>query len=288
MANQQVQGAYVLLALLAMHTLLVLFCLKVASTFTLLIGVLVENPELKLQDRIDIANASIDQVSLAELWVAGSLDSLQFMFGDAIVVWRTWAVWHDQQSVIILPVLTLLATFVFLQPSSLYGKIANLQIAGSIMSIITNLIAVILIGVKTYQHWQFMKDTIGQGNSVAGKVLMFLTESGVVYIVLQIITFCLIIHGNIPLNNLNAANIIWSGTINMLLTQSLVILIVNNQHSIAHITEVSYAGDQNLGTHISFARSGLPETTDSTASQTDPAVPSISERHYDTEKIPEV
>ncbi|KAJ7575375.1 hypothetical protein C8J56DRAFT_976073 [Mycena floridula] len=289
-------GVYVLLALLAMYCLLLKhnkttatwalcalltvifliatasFCLDVAIGFKLMIGVLIESTELELFERLDIANASTTQINMAQLWLNDGFNSLLLIFGDGIVVWRAWAIWHGQRSVIILPGLTLLASFAlflahnilqpmtFINPLSFYLNVGTLDIAGVTMSIMTNLIAITLIGLKTYQHWKFMKDIIGPGGSAAGKVLMFLTESGIVYIGFQAIY------------------------------PSLVILIVTNQHSISHITHGSTGvagGYRNPGTHISFAHPASQGTTNSTEDQTEAAVQSMIEVHHDIEKVSE-
>ncbi|KAJ7597972.1 hypothetical protein C8J56DRAFT_1109558 [Mycena floridula] len=320
-------AVYVLVASLAMYTLLVrpnktratwALCVMLALIFVittayfslfivfsskLIIGALIENTEFKLLERLEIANASTLQISLAELWISGNGNSLLSIFGDGIVVWRAWAVWPDQQSVIILPALTLLATFaVFLTllimqtitlsaPEFVHGQVAALSIAGAILNIATNLIAIILIGIKTYQHRKCMKDTIGLGNSAAGKVLMFLTESGIIYIVLQIINFCLNDEDNTVTTTLDMATRNWAAFVNFFsaIYPSLVILIVKNQHSIARLTIVSTAGDINPGTHISFAPSpplqGTIDSSHSTNNQAEAAGQSSAERHLDVEKV---
>ncbi|KAJ7575352.1 hypothetical protein C8J56DRAFT_1119769 [Mycena floridula] len=323
-ADQDAPGFYVLLASLAMYHLLLKhnkttatwalcalltliflistasFCIFVASCFKLMIGALIENPELELLERLEIANASTNQLALAQLWLNGSTNSLLLIFGDGIVVWRAWAIWHGQRSVIILPGLTLLATFALVlavnilqtitsvDPNFVYGKVASLLIAGATMSIVTNLMATILIGLKTYQHWRFMKDTIGPGHSVAGKVLMFLTESGIVYIGFQIINICLATLDTTQGTALDIATEIWGAIMNTVsaIYPSLVILIVTNQHSISHITHGStgVAGGDNPGTQISFAHAAPQGTTDSTEEQAEAAVQSMIERHHDIEK----
>ncbi|KAJ7575367.1 hypothetical protein C8J56DRAFT_1172211, partial [Mycena floridula] len=323
-----VLGVYVLLASLAMYHLLLKhnkttatwalcalltliflittasFCLGVAICFKLIIGALIENSELELLERLEIATANNRQITLADTWLDGNSNSLLVMLGDGIVVWRAWAIWHGQQSVIILPGLTLLATFALflasniLQTITLFsphfvdGKVANLVIAGATMSIVTNLIATILIGLKTYQHWKFMKDTIGSGYSAAGKVLMFLTESGIVYIAFQIIDLCLSVVDTTQGTALDIAAEIWGPIMNTVsaIYPSLIILIVTNQHSISHITHRSTGvagGDRNPGTHISFAHSAPQGTTDSTEDQAEAAVQSMIERHHDIEKVSE-
>ncbi|KAJ7575362.1 hypothetical protein C8J56DRAFT_901252 [Mycena floridula] len=273
-------GTWALCALLTVILLITTayFCLDVAICFKLMIGALIKNPELELLERLEIANTSVNQMMVAQSWLNGNANSLLLIFGDSIVVWRAWAIWHDHRTVIILPGFTLLAAFV-----------ASLQIAGATMSIVTNLMATILIGLKTYQHWKFMKDTIGPGLSAAGKVLMFLTESGTVYIAFQIINICLTTTVDNTLGTaLDIASRIWSIIVNIIsaIYPGLVILIVTNQHSISHITHGStgVAGRGNPGMHISFAHPAPQGTTDSTEDQVEAVVQSMTERHHDIEK----
>ncbi|KAJ7575302.1 hypothetical protein C8J56DRAFT_1063552 [Mycena floridula] len=92
-ADQDAPGVYVLLASLAMYHLLLKhnkttatwalcalltvifliatahFCLDVAVSFKLMIGALIKNPELELLERLEIANASTNQLGLAQLWL---------------------------------------------------------------------------------------------------------------------------------------------------------------------------------------------------------------------------
>ncbi|KAJ7585870.1 hypothetical protein C8J56DRAFT_891732 [Mycena floridula] len=296
--SRMTPGFYFLLALLTLHTLLkkhsktaatwvlgtmlaILFsitttyvCLYVAISFNMMIGALIDNTDLELIERFEVADSSNLRLNLALTWISGNGNGFVFIFGDSIVVWRAWAVWSDHQSVIILPALTLLATFAtFLTlgviqtiestvPSIIFGTIGALLVAGSALSIATNLIAVLLIGLKAYliwfsQHWKFMKHTLGVGASASGKVLMFLTESGVVYVIFQIINFILSMVATTDVSPLDEAANIWNVIIIIFSAAypSLVILIVYNQHSITRLTEGSTAGSRNVGTHISFARS---------------------------------
>ncbi|KAJ7588600.1 hypothetical protein C8J56DRAFT_889370 [Mycena floridula] len=318
-------GLYFLLASLTLHRLLVkrgkttatwilctmlailfsitttYFCLYVAAGFKLMIGCLINNTDLELPERFEVTASRILPLNPALNW---------FIFGDGIVVWRAWAVWSDQRSVIILPALTLLATFAtFLTECVMQtiasadmtivsGTIGALETAGSALSIATNLIAVVLIAFKAYliwfsQHWKFMKDTVGVGTSAAGKVLMFLTESGIVYVIFQIINFSLSVANNKIGTPLDEASNIWSVIMIIFPAAypSLVILIVYNQHSIARLIEGSAAGSRNVGTHLSFARSPPQQGTTVTdsiiiRSQTDNGFQESVARP--TEEVPEV
>ncbi|KAJ7585836.1 hypothetical protein C8J56DRAFT_1052189 [Mycena floridula] len=298
------------------------FCLYVASGFKLMIGALINNTDLELLERFEVADSSIQPLNLAQEWISGSGYGLIFVFGDGIVVWRAWAVWSDQQSVIILPALTLLATFglglcflnvlliyinyqaTFLTvcsmqtiastvPGIVSGAIGALLTVASALSIATNLIAVLLIGFKAYQHWKFMKDTVGVGTSAAVKVLMFLTESGIVYVLFQIINLSLGVADITIGTPLDEAANIWTEimTIFSAAYPNLVILIVYNQHSITRVMEGSTTRSKNVGTHISFAQ--LPPQQGTTVtdsimirSQTDNGFQASVARS--TEEVPEV
>ncbi|KAJ7587283.1 hypothetical protein C8J56DRAFT_1165337, partial [Mycena floridula] len=291
-------GAYVLLASLAMYNLLAkptktastwvlcfmlsliflvttaYFCLFVAFCFKLISGALIDNTELALSDRLEIASASTLQITLAELWVSGSGNSLPFIFTDVLTLLATLGL--SMASAIIV---TITSTST---PDFVQGQVENLGIAGSTMSLATNLMAVILIGVKAYQHHKFMKDTIGQGYSPSGKVLIFLTESGSVYLAFQIITLCLTTTDSTPLTTLDAVDAIWINMMNIFSAAypSLVILIANSRYSIANTTRGS--GDKHPGTHISFARPVPQGTLASTEICAEERIQSSAERH--TEK----
>ncbi|KAJ7575365.1 hypothetical protein C8J56DRAFT_1063604 [Mycena floridula] len=300
-------GVYVLLASLAMYQLLlrhnkttatwalcalltVIFLIATASVwldvaicFKLIIGALIKNPELELLERLQIANASVRRIILADEWLNSNSNSLLLTFGDGLTLLTTFALFLAE---------TILHTITSVDPTFAYGNIASLLTAGATMSIVTNLMAIILIGLKTYQHWKFMKDTIGSGHSAAGKVLMFLTESGIVYIGFQIINICLITQDTTQDTALDNASQIWNIIVNTVsaIYPSLVILIVTNQHSISHNTHGSTgvaARDRNPGTHISFAHSAPQGTADSTQDQAEAAVQSMIERHPDIEKVSE-
>ncbi|KAJ7586269.1 hypothetical protein C8J56DRAFT_1051651 [Mycena floridula] len=295
--RNKIAPTWVLGALLAVIFLITtsMVLLSCAASFTSLTARLIENEQLELLQRFQIAGARITSLNQANTWLGGP-NGLLFIFGDGIVVWRAWAIWPDQRIVTALPILTLLVTFALSLASSIiqtlssanlvvaHGQLAQLITAGFAMSIATNLISVILIGIKAYQHQKFMKETIGLGNSGAVKILMFLTESGVVYSIFQIITISLSTADFIPLSTIDIAAFIWNGLMSMVsaIYPSLVILIVNNNYSIANLTDTSATGDDNPGTHISFARSlPLQETTASMGSQAEAVCQSGTEKQIE-------
>ncbi|KAJ7575387.1 hypothetical protein C8J56DRAFT_1119812 [Mycena floridula] len=234
------------------------FSLFIAICFKLIIGALIENTELELLERLDIANASTTQIVLAYGWLNGDSNSLLCYNFTSI----------DSTGNLCLALYS--------------GQASSLFIAGATMSIVTNLMAIILIGLKAYQHRKFMKDTIGSGHSAAGKVLMFLTESDI------IIDIFLAALDDTQGTALDDTTQIW-GSMKHIVTAiypSLVILIVTNRHSISHTTDGSTAGgDRNLGTHISFAHSASEGTTDFTKDQAAAGVQSMIKKHHDTEKV---
>ncbi|KIK65921.1 hypothetical protein GYMLUDRAFT_952440 [Collybiopsis luxurians FD-317 M1] len=198
---------------------------------------LVKNTELPLAQRFSIASNSILQLSIVEMWLGG-VNGLLYMFGDGIVVWRAWAVWTERQVVIIIPGFFLLATFAIfitsstlrtiasvnpsiIEPNSLFG---SLVIAGYTASIATNFSSTVLIGIKACKHRRFMK-TLGMGPSKAAKVLILLTESGVVYIVLQVINVCIAFLDDQSSSNspLNIASHVWGVIMNFVAVRTFTI-----------------------------------------------------------------
>ncbi|KAE9405862.1 hypothetical protein BT96DRAFT_306913 [Gymnopus androsaceus JB14] len=208
------------------------------------------------------------------------------MFGDAIVVWRAWAVWTERRIVIILPAFFLFATFaIFLtssslrtiasvnpsivDPDSLFG---SLLIAGYTASIATNFTSTVLIGIKAYKHRRFMK-MVGFGNSVAVKIMIFLTECGVTYIIFQVRSqpAFLNVRNYMDLVALNIASHVWGVLMNFIAAMypTLIILIVHRSRSISDVTGLSGSPETPVfsQTHLTFARS--PTTNNTTIGGTD-------------------
>ncbi|KAE9397968.1 hypothetical protein BT96DRAFT_1020418 [Gymnopus androsaceus JB14] len=262
-------GAYVILASLAMycilslrrtHSIWILFTLLiitllvttvyfgayVSAAFILMQTTLVKNTELALQERLALAQSSIVNLQIVQLWFGG-VNGLLYIFGDGIVVWRAYAVWSDRPKVIILPALMLLASFaIFLTSSSLRTVstirpdalrisstvTGHLVAAGFSMSIATNLLSTVMIGIKAYQHIRLTK-TVGADSVTVAKVLVFLTESGMVYVALQIIDMCLALLDDAPPNSaFNITSRVWGPMMDLFsaIYPTLVILIVHGRH----------------------------------------------------------
>ncbi|KAJ3984615.1 hypothetical protein F5890DRAFT_1515881 [Lentinula detonsa] len=273
--------SWVLIALLIITFLVITtyLCLYEASVFVLMQTALVKNTDLSsLEERFTIASDSIVGLDIGLMWLGG-VNGLLYMSGDGIVVWRSWAVWNGKRIVVILPIFFLFATFaIFLtsstmrtiafvnpsiiEPDSLFG---SLVIAGYTASIATNFTSTVLIGIQAYQHRKFMKK-VGIGSSVAVKVLLLLTESGVLYIIFQIINLCLAFldDGYNSSSPFNVASHIWGLLMNLVAATypTLIILIVHDNRSISHLTDSSGSGSTLFGqTHISFAQSPAVNST---------------------------
>ncbi|KAJ7577973.1 hypothetical protein C8J56DRAFT_363325 [Mycena floridula] len=287
--RNKTRSTWILCALLGTIFIIITLyvCLFITICFLYMEGTFIANMNLPLMERFSLANERIVKPGLTIMWVAG-VNGLLYIFGDGIVVWRAWAVWPGKRYVIILPASMLLAAFaIFLTSSTLRtmasfnpGVIApqfnNLAIAAYTMSIATNFTSVVLIGIKAYQHRKFMKETLGLGNSAAGKVLLLLTESGAIFVVLQIINICLAFLDD-DISGHNAFNIAThvSGVMMDLISAiypTLIILIVSHHRSIARINElsntISVVG-QSPGAHtLSFARSPAVQTVETIESNT--------------------
>ncbi|KAI1786963.1 hypothetical protein LXA43DRAFT_850091, partial [Ganoderma leucocontextum] len=119
----------------------------------------------------------------------------QVTIGDAVVWWRVCVLWR-QKSVIALGIVLLAGTFgilsvihrsaqidVYTQLLLHYGDVYG-GMSGAV-SLLTNMIATLLIGRKAWKHRQILRQ--GRGVSKGGwitptmKVLMLLVESGTIY-----------------------------------------------------------------------------------------------------------
>ncbi|KAJ3839487.1 hypothetical protein F5878DRAFT_118435 [Lentinula raphanica] len=201
------------------------------------------------------------------MWLGG-VNGLAYISGDGIVVWRSWAVWDGKRSVLILPVFCLFGTvaifitsstlrtiaYVYpsiIEPNSLFG---SLTIAGYTASIATNFTSTVLIGIKAYQHHKFM-NTLGMSSTMVVKILLLLTESGVLYIAFQIVNLCLAFldNGYLSDSSFNIASHVWGVIMNFVAAMypTIIILIVHHNNSLSHPRSTQVFSQ----THISFARS---------------------------------
>ncbi|KAJ7574838.1 hypothetical protein C8J56DRAFT_901772 [Mycena floridula] len=223
--------------------------------FGLLRVALIDNSSEPLSVRFALAGQSIAGVSIAQGWLGGICGFI-LLIGDAATTWRAWAISFEHRK----PVYAVICLFLIGLGCSIGFNILNtpppafvftgsalwiLQLLGLIIPLITNVAATLLIGYQAYKYRGFVKATLGRpGRSKAGKIMMVLTESGVIYSIIQ-----------------DQATRLW-GQFSLFVSAMLplvIILIVNHQRSIAETLRGSDIGGTaastqfDAGTHISFA-----------------------------------
>ncbi|KAJ3885008.1 hypothetical protein GG344DRAFT_83230 [Lentinula edodes] len=297
-------GIYVVLVMLALNSLLRRGFTRNAAIWALLVGVVVtftmttaysalyfqiffgffrvafiENSSQSFETRLDIAEDSIANVSSAVQWLGGAGGGLiasfsPFLIGDAVSVWRVWAICSSNRRFIILPIIMFLGglglsigfnslntpppPFVFA-----FSTLWDLQLLGLILPLATNVFATVLIGYQTYLYHGFIKANLSTGSSKAGSIMILLTESGAVYCTIQAIYVTLVLTDDAPLSSPQDQATRLFGQFALFVSAMiplLVILIVYNQRSITDTVHRSYSGGTspaisqcNPGTHISFA-----------------------------------
>ncbi|KAJ3812832.1 hypothetical protein F5876DRAFT_63672 [Lentinula aff. lateritia] len=278
-----IPGIYVTLVILALNSLLRRGFTRNAAIWALLVGVVVtftmttaysalyfqiffgffrvafiENSSQSFESRLDIAEDSI----------------ANFLIGDAVSVWRVWAICSSNRRFIILPIIMFLGglglsigfnslntpppPFVFT-----FSTLWDLQLLGLILPLATNVFATVLIGYQTYLYHGFIKANLSTGRSKAGSIMILLTESGAVYCTIQAIYVTLVLTDDAPLSSPQDQATRLYGQFALFVSAMiplLVILIVYNQRSITDTVHGSYSGgtapaisQYDPGTHISFA-----------------------------------
>jgi len=149
--------------------------------------------DIPLLDRANLADDTFDQfVGVQEMFFV-----FNAIVADAVVIWRTWAVYQRSIAAILAPCVLLLTAFIFALIDvtySLYRGSTPLpgdptiyvksQILVWAFSLATNILCTVLIGFKAWQHRKIMKELSPgvkyQGMS-AENVLSLLVESGFIY-----------------------------------------------------------------------------------------------------------
>ncbi|KAJ7718250.1 hypothetical protein B0H16DRAFT_1609513, partial [Mycena metata] len=149
--------------------------------------------DIPLSDRADLADDTFDKfVGVQEL-----LFVFNAIVADAVVIWRTWAIYQGWIPAILGPCVLLLIAFVFALIDvtfSLYQGSTPLPGAATIytksqilvwaFSLGTNILCTLLIGFKAWRHRKIMRElNIGvQYNGMSAEnILVLLVESGFVY-----------------------------------------------------------------------------------------------------------
>ncbi|KIJ41129.1 hypothetical protein M422DRAFT_68402 [Sphaerobolus stellatus SS14] len=220
--------------------------------------ILLDNPTMSFQDKLTHANFAL----VKYVWTGELLFIFMLVFGDSIVVWRTWALYRGSEYYLILPVLTWTGSAVaafFELGCDIHAKFSlenKDPSAGSIgpdscaradtisfsLSYATNIICTLLIGFKIWQYRRSMRDFLesARRKTQVEKILILLVESGVIY--LGIYTFqALPIYGQ----SFNSRSLVAVEAVNAIVQQAIgmyptaIVVLVELQKSLWNTEEVA-------------------------------------------------
>ncbi|KAE9398509.1 hypothetical protein BT96DRAFT_33261 [Gymnopus androsaceus JB14] len=122
--------------------------------------------------------------------------SVEYLIGDAVVVWRACAVWGYSRKIIFLPILMLTSATVLVsifvgclgvhdwayiagEPETCYKSYLGVFF----LSLSTNLMATTLIATRAWMHHRLLLRSSGQKSTVT-RILILLVESGLIYLLI--------------------------------------------------------------------------------------------------------
>ena len=205
------------------------------------------------------------------------------LISDAVVAWRALSICPERRlphafiiGFLLLTTLALWAATLGLYLRSFYHNslsayddaLSGMEITSLVLSITINVYASALIGVKAYRHRKMLKRSIGVSKSTTVGTLLFITESGIAYALLQIIGVSIGLTDTYGKStaSLHLASILWSNSTMVIsaIYPTVVVLIVAKQCSIKRTIQISQGLSSESGstppvhgTHMSFVS---PET----------------------------
>ncbi|KAF8639291.1 hypothetical protein AX17_001602 [Amanita inopinata Kibby_2008] len=193
------------------------FALDVADIIERFNIILVNNPDAgTIQDRVNLADDKLKRF----VWTGEILFVFMLILGDSVVLWRTWALYHGERLIILVPFLTwigsTIAAFFELgcdiktgwalldttpSASSQGSQIcARSDLSSFTLSYATNVFCTALIFHKAWRHRQAMKRFLGSARrrTQAEKIMTLLVESGLLYLAIYTLQAVPIYGGSSP------------------------------------------------------------------------------------------
>ncbi|KAI0315584.1 hypothetical protein OF83DRAFT_1061836 [Amylostereum chailletii] len=137
-----------------------------------------------------------DPLGWNDIWSVGTtvVVFLNFWFSDIIVLWRAWIVWSRNRIIVAISAVLLCSTVLFSalnvafrRPGDAIFHVDIFGVLGLVMSLVSNLWATSLIGIKAWSHRRSIKDHLSDGNrkSAVQSIMALLVESGFLYIIMH-------------------------------------------------------------------------------------------------------
>lgn len=204
------------------------------------------------------------------------LSFFNYVSGDAIIVWRAWALWPDNRKVVMLPIGLLIGSIAsslvcggleiraFHTQSLRIEKIGgNAQLASWALSLATSVVATLLIAYKAWIHRKFIQSNMSSGGirrSKAGKIMSLLAESGVVYCLVWI-TLMFTSYINLPNDDGLAGNLFLPLSVQITgIYPTIIIVLVSLEKTILGAPSLTTAGFGSRTTRLQFATGPVSES----------------------------
>ncbi|KAF8915250.1 hypothetical protein CPB85DRAFT_1295053 [Mucidula mucida] len=114
---------------------------------------------------------------------------VSYLISDAVVVWRTWCIWHGNIWVRLYLIIVLLATAATSIATAIMDSLGTLDgfsgnLLGTFCLLLTNFSTTVLCAYKVWQYRRFIKMTYGQARrkkTLVDSILVMIVESGAIY-----------------------------------------------------------------------------------------------------------
>jgi len=177
---------------------LTLWGLNVTQLFKSTHSLLMDYPNMPIQDRPDQANINIASLGTP----MEALFMFNMVIGDSVVIWRAWVLYQRTLWVVSIPCILVLMSFIFsvidltCLTGAGWGQSGESAIAGGggicdhaelmswAFSLVTNAACTTLIGFKAWQHRRATRSLNIVGNPrrmSSDRILSILVESGFIY-----------------------------------------------------------------------------------------------------------
>lgn len=130
-----------------------------------------------------------------------TLFPIEFLIGDAVVIWRTWMLWQDNPRAMVIPLFFWLSSFALTLGSlgsisladvragidfePTWGATYTLGLVSNICSLLANGSSTTMTAIKAWQHRKVIKESLGASTPATRvqRIMALLVESGFVYFI---------------------------------------------------------------------------------------------------------
>jgi len=126
-------------------------------------------------------------------------ENIMFLIGDAIIVWRAWAIWAESQITrFCLIILLLVDIGINIADAVVDARVSNgdsvtLDWIYSVMNLVVNIIATLLIVYQAWRHHKSLRAVSRSRKTPVQAILLLLIESGAIFASVQVFTIIILV-----------------------------------------------------------------------------------------------